>query len=468
MLRIYNSLSKQKEIFKPIDPQRVRLYVCGMTVYDYCHIGHARVLVAFDVVYRYLCELYGKQHVVYVRNITDIDDKIINRAKENSESIDSLAQRYIDEMHKDSDMLDVLRPSSEPRATHHIEAIINMTQRLLKNGAAYRADNNDIYFNVSQFAQYGQLSGRNLDDERVGTRIGINENKHDPLDFVVWKAAKTGEPAWHSPWGPGRPGWAIECSAMSTCCLGNHFDIHGGGMDLKFPHHENEIAQSEAANGEKFVNYWMHNGYVTIDDTKMSKSLGNFVTVRDILNDYSPEVLRYFILTSHYRGPLSFTLPNLDTAKKALDRLYTALRDVPIIAESKSGNTADSYKVKFFAALDDDFNTPEAIAVLFEIVRDLNIAKSAGDIKKSESLGAAMRQLGHILGVLQNDVERSLKGMYIDKSSLSGKHIEQLIQERLTARKEMHWKRADEIRDQLMQHGIILEDNPLGTTWRRA
>lgn len=322
MLTVHNNLTRQKEPFQPIDPHNVRMYVCGMTVYDYCHIGHARVLVVFDVIYRYLCKLYGEQHVTYIRNITDIDDKIIARANENRESFQELTERFITAMHEDADLLGVLRPSQEPRATVFMDEIIVMINTLVGNGHAYAADNGDVYYDVSSFADYGRLSGKQLEDLRVGARVEVDAAKDDPLDFVLWKAAKPDEPSWESPWGKGRPGWHIECSAMSTHCLGNHFDIHGGGLDLQFPHHENEIAQSCAATGEAFVNVWLHNGFVRVDDEKMSKSLGNFFTIREVLEKYAPEVVRYFILTSHYRSPLNYSDKHLDNAKSALTTLY--------------------------------------------------------------------------------------------------------------------------------------------------
>ncbi len=465
MLHIYNSLSKQKEPFRPIDPQNVRMYVCGMTVYDHCHIGHARVLVVFDVVFRYLRRLYGEDHVTYVRNITDIDDKIIRRAHEEGVDIRTLTRRYIEEMHKDAEALGVLPPTCEPRATEHIDDIIAMIRTLKEKGYAYQADNGDIYFDVSRFPDYGKLSGHRPDELRAGARVAVEEAKHDPLDFVLWKRAKPGEPSWNAPWGAGRPGWHIECSAMSTHCLGEHFDIHGGGADLKFPHHENEIAQSEAATGEHFANYWMHVGHVMIDQEKMSKSLGNFFTVREVLGRHRPEVLRYFLLSSHYRSPLDYTEANLEVARAALDRLYTALRGV----ESAAGETGDTGggARAFFAAMDDDFNTPEALAALFELARELNRAKQHGDASRAATLAATLKALGGSLGLLREAPEQWFKAP-AGEGGLSDEDVEALIARRAQARAEKDWAEADRIRDQLQAAGIILEDSPQGTTWRRG
>ncbi len=462
MLHIYNSLSKKKEPFRPIDPENVRMYVCGMTVYDYCHIGHARVLVVFDVVFRYLRRLYGEDHVTYVRNITDIDDKIIRRAHEEGVDIRTLTRRYIEAMHEDAEALGVLPPTCEPRATEHIDDIITMIQALKAKGYAYQADNGDIYFDVSRFPDYGKLSGRRPDELRAGARVAVEEAKHDPLDFVLWKRAKPGEPSWNAPWGAGRPGWHIECSAMSTHCLGEHFDIHGGGADLKFPHHENEIAQSEAATGEHFANYWMHVGHVMIDHEKMSKSLGNFFTVREVLARHRPEVLRYFLLSSHYRSPLDYTEANLEAARAALDRLYTALRGL----EPAAGED-DGYPERFFAAMDDDFNTPEALAVLFDLAREINRAKQHGETARAAALGHSLLELGGSLGLLRETPEQWFKAPG-GEGSLSDQEVEALITRRAQARKEKNWAEADRIRDQLQAAGIILEDSPQGTTWRRA
>jgi len=461
MLQIHNSLTKNKQPFRPIDPSNVRMYVCGMTVYDMCHIGHARVMVVFDVVYRYLCEVFGAEHVTYVRNITDIDDKIITRANENHESIGSLTERYIKEMNQDAGALGVLHPNQEPRATLHMDEIIGMIDALVDKGYAYAADNGDVYYDVSRFDSYGQLSGKQLEDLRAGERIAVDEAKQDPLDFVLWKAAKPDEPAWDSPWGKGRPGWHIECSAMSTHCLGNHFDIHGGGLDLQFPHHENEIAQSEAATGEKFVNVWMHNGFVRVDEEKMSKSLGNFFTIREVLKQYAPEVLRYFILSSHYRSPLNYSDQHLDNAKNALTTLYTALRGFDVEPEVDED---DPYVKRFRAVMDDDFNTPEAQAILFEVAHEINKQK---DPQQARQRAATLKYLGSILGLLQQPADQFLQGEAGGEGP-AAEEIEALIQQRSEARRNKDWAESDRIRDLLMEQGIILEDGAAGTTWRRG
>jgi cysteinyl-tRNA synthetase len=459
MLHIHNNLTKRKEAFTPIDPNNVRMYVCGMTVYDYCHLGHARVLVVFDVVNRYLRKVFGANHVTYVRNITDIDDKIIKRANENHEAIDALTQRFIDEMNKDAAALGVLSPDEEPRATRHIGEIIAMIKTLVDKGFAYQAENNDVYYDVARFEGYGKLSGKQLEDLRAGARVEIVEAKRDPLDFVLWKSAKPGEPYWESPWGNGRPGWHIECSAMSTCCLGNHFDIHGGGLDLQFPHHENEIAQSEAATGEKFVNVWMHNGFVRVDEEKMSKSLGNFFTIREVLEKYDAEVVRYFILSSHYRSPLNYSDQHLDNAKGALTTLYPALRGLALSDASDGGE----FERRLDAAMDDDFNTPEAIAVLFELAREVNRLRET-DAAQASKLGAVLKRLGNDLGLLAREPEAFLQS----GSGLSAEAVEALIAERVAARKNRDWAASDRIRDQLAAQGIVLEDGAGGTTWRRV
>lgn len=464
MLHIHNSLTKTKELFTPIEPGKVRMYVCGMTVYDYCHIGHARMLVVFDMVVRYLRST-GYQ-VTYVRNITDIDDKIIKRAHDNHEDINALTKRFIEAMHEDSDRLGLLRPDHEPCATQHIAEILAMVQRLIEKGYAYAAHNGDVYYDVSHFEKYGALSGKHIEDLRAGERVEIDQAKDDPLDFVLWKAAKPGEPSWDAPWGRGRPGWHIECSAMSTHCLGTHFDIHGGGMDLQFPHHENEIAQSEASTGHKFVNVWMHNGFVRVNDEKMSKSLGNFFTLREVLKYYHPEEIRYFILASHYRSPLNYSEENLHHARSALTRLYTALRDVPMLAEEAEG----AYAARFTAAMDDDFNTPEALAVLFDLAKEINSSKASEQgLANTARLAVTLRRLAGILGLLQNDAEG-----YLQHDSQQGEefanfkdHIEGLIQQRNEARKLKNWAESDRIRDLLNAQQVVLEDGPQGTTWRR-
>jgi len=463
MLTIYNSLTKQKAAFIPIEPNKVSLYVCGMTVYDYCHVGHARVMVVFDVVARYLRSLGYK--VTYVRNITDIDDKIIKRAIENGEDFKDLIVRFIQAMHEDAEALGVLKPDIEPRATESIPEILAMLQQLFDNGYAYLTDSGDLCYSVEDFANYGKLSGKKLEDLRAGERVEVDKSKHHPLDFVLWKAAKPDEPSWDSPWGKGRPGWHIECSAMSTSCLGNHFDIHGGGMDLQFPHHENEIAQSEGATGETFVNVWMHNGFVRIDDEKMSKSLGNFFTVREVLKRYQPEVLRYFILTSHYRSPLNYSDYELDAAKQALSRFYTALRGLAVSSAEKACSD-ERYAQRFNMAMDDDFNTPEALAVLFELSHEINKVRDI-DNTKAVQLANELRRLGGILGLLQADPESYLQEGG-NKSSLSVAEIEQLIAERKAAREARRWKLADQIRADLDKNGIVLEDGKQGTIWRRS
>ncbi|MES9959546.1 MAG: cysteine--tRNA ligase [Sedimenticola sp.] len=462
MLKVYNDLTNQKEEFKPIEPGKVRMYVCGMTVYDLCHLGHARVMVVFDVVYRYL-KARGYD-VTYIRNITDIDDKIINRANENGEPFGDLTERFIRAMHEDSDALGILPPDDEPRATTHLAEIIAMVEKLIENGHAYAAENGDVYFDVRSFPDYGKLSGKSIDDLESGARVEVDDIKRDPLDFALWKATKPGEPAWDSPWGQGRPGWHIECSAMSTCCLGDTFDIHGGGADLTFPHHENEIAQSEGATGHKFVNYWMHNGFVRINDEKMSKSLGNFFTVREILGRYQAEEVRYFILTSQYRSPLNYDDEHLDNARGALTRFYTALRGLPEV-EPAGG---EAFVERFHEAMDDDFNTPEALATMFEMVREINRVR-AEDERQAAALGAELRRLGAILGILQDDAESYLRGGAPGgDDGLSDADIEALIAQRVEAKANKDWAEADRIRDELKSHDILLEDGPQGTSWRRG
>ncbi len=461
MLKVYNDLNNQKEEFKPLQPGKVRMYVCGMTVYDLCHLGHARVMVVFDVIYRYL-KVKGYQ-VTYIRNITDIDDKIINRANEQGRPFTELTDQFIRAMQEDAAALGVLPPDGEPRATGHIDEILEMIRRLIENGHAYLAENGDVYYDVRSFPAYGKLSGKSIEDLRSGARVEPDEGKRDPLDFVLWKAAKPAEPAWDSPWGKGRPGWHIECSAMSTSCLGDTFDIHGGGADLTFPHHENEIAQSEGATGHPFVRYWLHNGFVRINDEKMSKSLGNFFTVREILQHYRPEEVRYFILTSQYRSPLNYDEEHLENARGALTRFYTALRGLPEAQPAGEQRFGD----RFEAAMDDDFNTPEALAVMFELVREINRIRPR-DESRAAALGAELRRMGAILGILQEEPEAYLRGGGAGEDELDDRAIEQLIQQRLDARAAKQWAEADRIRDQLKEQGILLEDGPGGTTWRRA
>ncbi len=460
MLTIYNSLSRKKEPFQPIEAGKVRMYVCGMTVYDLCHIGHARVMVVFDMIARHLRNTGFD--VDYVRNITDIDDKIIKRAAENSESINALTERYIEAMNEDAAALGVLPPDSEPKATEHMPQIIAMIEALLERKHAYVGSNNDVYFDVKSFTKYGALSGKHLDELRAGERVEVQVEKQDPLDFVLWKAAKPDEPSWPSPWGDGRPGWHIECSAMSTHCLGNHFDIHGGGQDLQFPHHENEIAQSECSTGETFVNTWIHNGFVRVDEEKMSKSLGNFFTVREVLKEYRPEVVRFFILSSHYRSPLNYSQENLEEARAALSRLYTSLRDLP---DFDTAAVAESKLSEFNEYMNDDFNTPKSIALLHELAHELNkqTDKSSAD---AASMAKTLKHLGGVLGLLQDEANEFLQSG-TDADAVSNDEIESLIQQRTEAKSAKDYARADQIREQLTAMNISLEDTAEGTIWRR-
>jgi len=457
MLTIHNSLSKQKELFTPIEPGKVKLYVCGMTVYDFCHVGHARVMVVFDVVTRYLKA--SGYDVTYVRNITDIDDKIIARANEKNETIGELTERFIAEMHQDADALGVERPDAEPKATEAMAEMLTMIETLISKGLAYAADNGDVYYDVSEFPGYGKLSGRNIDELRAGERVAVNEAKNDPMDFVLWKAAKPEEPAWESPWGRGRPGWHIECSAMSAHCLGEHFDIHGGGQDLQFPHHENEIAQSEGAHGCQSVNYWMHNGFVRIDDEKMSKSLGNFFTVREVLKQYAPEVVRYFILTSHYRSPLNYSEEQLDQAKNTLTKFYGALRDIEA-DKTVVWQDDDEYGPRFREAMDDDFNTALALSLMADVRQAIN--KAPNDEKSY--LAGLLVSFGDVLGLFQQSADAFLAG---DQDSDDTRIIESLIVQRNQARADKDWAKADQARDELTAMGIVLEDAAGQTTWRR-
>jgi cysteinyl-tRNA synthetase len=463
MLQIHNSESKRKEPLQPIHAGEVRMYVCGMTVYDYCHIGHARVLVAFDVVARWL--RHAGYKLTYVRNITDIDDKIIRRANENGEDFHALTARFIAAMNEDADALGVIRPDIEPRATGYLPQIIAMIGQLIARGHAYAASNGDVYYAVSSFAPYGRLSRRNLDELQAGARVEIDEIKADPLDFVLWKAAKPGEPAWDSPWGRGRPGWHIECSAMSTCCLGNHFDIHGGGGDLQFPHHENEIAQSEGATGEKYVNTWMHVGFVQVNDEKMSKSLGNFFTIRDVLEHYAPEVLRYFIVASHYRSPLNYSSEALDNARASLDRFYATLAGLALDGAQEPASAAD-YGQRFAAAMDDDFNTPEALAVLFEIAREVNRLVKAGDAAGAAGHGLLLRRLGSLLGLLQQDPDAYRQAGAGDAGFVAG--VEAVIARIAAARQARDFATSDALRETLKEQGVIVEFSRDGIKWRRA
>lgn len=450
-LSIYNTLTRQKETFTPLQEGKVGMYVCGMTVYDLCHLGHARVMVAFDVIARYLRHL--GYEVNYIRNITDIDDKIIKRANENGEAFEALTERFIAEMHADSERLGIEKPDAEPKATEHIGDIIALVNTLIEKGFAYAADNGDVYYSVRKFKDYGKLSGKVLDELESGARVDVDEHKQDPLDFVLWKSAKPEEPHWDSPWGIGRPGWHVECSAMSNCCLGNTFDIHGGGPDLKFPHHENEIAQSEAATGKTYVNTWMHAGAVRVDGEKMSKSLGNFFTIRDILDKYPAEVVRFLLLSSQYRSPINYSEDSLKDAQQKLGRFYNSLLDVDVEQVMDLNN---EYSDQFHAAMDDDFNTPEAIAVLFELARAVN--KAQGPVQKA--LAGQLRFLGGVLGCLQSDARDFLQ------TGTEDEHwIQEMIDKRAQAKKDRDFALADQVRDELLEKGIMLRDGPEGTTW---
>ncbi|WP_233968525.1 cysteine--tRNA ligase [Pectobacterium polaris] len=460
MLKIFNTLSRQKEEFKPIHAGQVGMYVCGITVYDLCHIGHGRTFVAFDVVARYL--RYLGYSLKYVRNVTDIDDKIIKRAIENGETSDQLTTRMIAEMHADFDALNILRPDAEPRATHHIADIIEMVETLIARRHAYVASNGDVMFSVDTAPGYGVLSRQDLDQLQAGARVEITEVKRNPMDFVLWKMSKPGEPHWSSPWGEGRPGWHIECSAMNCKQLGTHFDIHGGGSDLMFPHHENEIAQSSCAHDGSYVNYWMHSGMVMVDREKMSKSLNNFFTVRDVLAYYDPETVRYFLMSGHYRSQLNYSEDNLKQARSALERLYIALRGMDLSVAAHGG---DEFEARFREAMDDDFNTPEAYSVLFDMAREVNRLKTE-DVQAANQLASALRKLSGVLGLLEQDPEQFLQnGAQVDNDEV--KEIEALIQQRKDARAAKDWALADQARDRLNEMGIVLEDGPQGTIWRR-
>ncbi len=477
MLKIYNTLARDKQEFKPIIPNTVRMYVCGMTVYDYCHLGHARVMVVFDMVYRWLKA--SGYDVTYVRNITDIDDKIIKRAAENKESIHQLTQRFIDAMHDDADALGVQRPDHEPRATQYVPQMLEMIEQLEQNGLAYQATDGDVNYAVRKFNGYGKLSGKSLEDLRAGERVEVTSDKHDPLDFVLWKHAKDSEAdevKWDSKWGKGRPGWHIECSAMGSEILGDHFDIHGGGADLQFPHHENEIAQSEGAHQCQYVNYWMHNGFVRVDNEKMSKSLGNFFTIREVLKKYDAEVVRFFILRAHYRSPLNYSDHHLDDAKGALTRLYTALKSVGNVGRDSSRHDAvgmnpdlqagavidwnTPHAARFKAAMDDDFNTPEAVAVLFDLANEVN---------RNQSVEAAtqLKELAGVLGLLQREPQVFLQGE-TTAGGLDDAAINTQIEARIAAKKSKNFAEADRLRKELLEAGIVLEDSAQGTTWRRV
>lgn len=466
MLQIYNTLTRSKAPFRPLEPGKVKMYVCGMTVYDYCHVGHARVLVAFDVITRFLRAI--GYDVTYVRNITDIDDKILRRADENGEAFDVLTARFIQAMHEDERRLGVLPPDMEPCATEHIGNIIDMITRLIERGHAYPADNGDVYFSVTSFPTYGRLSNKNLDELLSGVRIDVEEAKRDPRDFALWKAAKPGEVHWPSPWGAGRPGWHIECSAMSKHCLGETLDIHGGGPDLPFPHHENEIAQSECASGHTFVNVWMHAGAVRVDGEKMSKSLGNFFTIRDVLAKYHPEVVRYFLVSSHYRSAINYSEDTLRTARGALERFYATLRHYQDVAPASLDDLRErsAHAQRFYEAMEDDFGTPEALAVLFELIRDINTLRGSDD-EQARARVAELKALAGLLGILQEDPVAFLQAGGEEEGGITNEEIEALIQARQDAKKARDFARADAIRAELKTRGVQLEDTREGTQWRR-
>ena len=459
MVTIYNTLTQRKEPLQPLEPGKVRLYVCGMTVYDFCHLGHARMLLAFDVVVRYL--RFSGYDVTYVRNITDVDDKILARAVENAESFTAVTDRYITAMHEDEAALSIVRPDKEPRATAYIDQIISMIEKLLVSDHAYRAENGDVYFSVSSFPDYGKLSKKKPDELLEGARVEIGELKRDPRDFVLWKAADDNAVGWDSPWGYGRPGWHIECSAMSTCALGDTFDIHGGGSDLMFPHHENEIAQSEAATGATFAKLWMHNGPLRIDDKKMSKSLGNFFTVREVLATYKPEIVRHLLISSHYRSPINYSQQSLSQSVKAVERFYHCLKDLDLAATKTLTNSR--FEKAFRRAMDDDFNTPEALSVLYEMVSEIHQLKGE-DPALANQLGALLVRLGGSLGLLQAEPAAFLQ--HSVEADLDKAEIERLVAERVAARASQDWRRADEIRDQLSELNVVIEDSVGGSTWR--
>lgn len=459
MLKIYNSLQRKKQEFKPIIPGKVNLYVCGNTVYDYCHIGHARSMIVFDVIIRYL--RYQGYEVTHIRNITDIDDKIIKRALENKEPITQLTQRFIDAQREDEIALGLLKPTFEPRATEFIEPMIDLIKELVNKNFAYVAENGDVCFDIRKFKAYGKLSKRKIEELRSGVRIELNDTKRDPLDFVLWKISKPNEPKWPSPWGEGRPGWHIECSAMSTRLLGQPFDIHGGGMDLKFPHHENEIAQSEAAVGKEFADIWMHVGLLQINKEKMSKSLGNYLTIRDALTKHQPEVLRYFMISGNYRSPVNYSAENMAQAEHAVHHFYLTVRDLPQVDIT---DASKAYQQAFEEAMNDDFNTPVALAVLFDLAKEINRIRDT-DKPKAAELAARLQQLGNLLGILQSPVEEFLRG---SSQADEVTQIENLIQARNQARAEKRWQDADQIRQQLSNMNVVLEDSATGTQWRRV
>ena len=460
MLQIYNTLSRKKEVFKPITSNKVGLYVCGITIYDRCHIGHARTYVAFDIIARYL--KYLGYDLTHVRNITDVDDKIIKRAQENGESCEALTLRMTEQMYQDFDDLNIMRPDIAPTVTGHMDEIIALVERLIERKHAYVASNGDVMFEVSTYKDYGKLSLQNLDMLQSGSRVDVDEAKRSPLDFVLWKMAKPNEPSWDSPWGKGRPGWHIECSAMNSKHLGEHFDIHGGGSDLQFPHHENEIAQSCCAFDTPYVNYWMHGGMVQINKEKMSKSLNNFFTLRSVLDEYDAESVRFFLTSSHYRSQLNYSQENLAQARASLERLYTALRDVTPIKVELKGN---EFVKRFEAAMDDDFNCPEAMPVLFELAKEINRVK-ASDMEAAGKLAFILVSLGEVLGIAQNSPEEFLQGNNADSDEVV--EIEALIKQRNDARANKDWAMADDARDKLAALNIVLEDSASGTTWRKG
>ncbi|MCR4554015.1 MAG: cysteine--tRNA ligase [Succinivibrionaceae bacterium] len=462
MLKIYNTLTRNKEDFVPIVPNHIGMYVCGVTIYDLCHIGHARTFVCFDVIVRYL--RYRGYEVKYVRNITDIDDKIIRRANENGESIGELTDRMAKCMHEDFDALNIIRPDIEPKATEHIDDIIGIVKMLVEQGHAYVADNGDVMFSIDSYPEYGRLSKQNLEKLQAGARVGVEDSKKNPLDFVLWKKSKPGEPMWNSPWGQGRPGWHIECSAMNHRYLGTNFDIHGGGSDLMFPHHENEIAQSCCAFHDRYVNTWIHSGMVMINKEKMSKSLGNFFTIRDVLKEYDGETVRFFLMSGQYRSALNYSQENLDLARTGLTRLYTSLADVPAVDYREEYGT--SFVERFKTAMDDDFNTPEAYSVLFDLAREINRLKTS-DIDEAAKLASVLRKLGYVMGILQQNPEAYLKAGKTEQDDAEVARIEALIEERKNAKKNKDWAKADAVRNELQGMGIIIEDGPNGTTWRR-
>lgn len=455
MLQVYNTLTRQKENFQSLQPGKVGIYVCGVTVYDYCHLGHARTYTAIDVIIRYL--RWHGYAVNHVRNITDIDDKIIKRANENNEVFHVVTQRFIQAMHEDFAALGLALPDHEPRATDYIPEMIALIEEIIGNGHAYVASNGDVYFNVRSFSEYGCLSHHDIEQLESGARVEVTKAKQDPLDFVLWKLAKPGEPSWDSPWGKGRPGWHIECSTMSMDLLGEHFDLHAGGRDLIFPHHENEVAQSQAATHDKFVNVWLHTGFLQMDKEKMSKSLGNFITIRDALKNHDPEILRFFLLSSHYRSPLIYSADALSQTRQALERFYTALRFLPVAEREKNSK----FEEQFIAAMDDDFNTPIALSVLFDLAHEIQRLREK-DIESAAKHAALLKYLGNVLGILQTDPDLFFQtGISVDANK-----IEALIAERLLARQNKNWSEADRIRDELTKMNIVIEDGSQGTTWK--